>query len=460
MARSAPGAFSADALIRIAGLASLDKDLLIQLLQEAFERAAQAEQPYKKHAAMFHVSSNAGFLEHAYDQQLDALSLRTRAVAAMLPLDSHKARELFVQIPRLELEPVGCGSMLVYDVESLYAVLPQVARQGFDADQVRKGEPLHLVQQHVAAMMSPAQVVPVARMLAGQSWTDAEFQSLAALFAEALGKISGDDRTLTYYLSSTGPAIGALVEACNRHKMAAAPLLDAYRAYLVNNLTGPRCADDDAMAAGAGSPGPAGLDPAAADAIAYFNDRLRVAPVLALDFDQAAPAKKEGAAEGVRSCESPECKAMAQKYRSLVFSESGTSLPPSSRDTPEWQDQLWQFLAAMADWQDDTGANAGQQFREKCAIYSDLLNLLPNGPGRELALSAMLDYLQRSRFQAGSQMEWLLPVNTLMGRLAMEPVSSGHLAEEIRRSRDPVIGLYALLEAVAPRSPGVVMALM
>jgi hypothetical protein len=460
MARGVPGAFSADALIRIAGLASLDKTLRMQLLQEAFERAAQAEQPYKKHAAMLRVSANAGFLEHAYNQELDALSLRTRAVAAMLPLDSRKARELFVQIPRFELEPVGCGSMLVYDVDSFYAVLPRIARQGFDADQVRKGEPLHLVQQHVAAMMSPAQVVPVARMLAGQNWTDEEFQSLAALFVEALGKISVDDRTFTYYLSSTGPAIGTLAAAYSRHKMAAAPLLDAYRAYLVSNLTGTRCADDDAIALGSGSLGPTGLDAAAANAISYFNDRLRTAPVLPLDFDQAAPAKKEGAADGVRSCESPECKAMAQKYRSLVFSGSGTALPASSRNTPEWQDQLRQFLAAMADWQDDTGANAGQQFREKCAIYSDLLNLLPNGPGRELALSAMLDYLQRSRFQAASQMEWLLPVNTLMGRLAMEQASSGHLAEEIRRSRDPIIGLCALLEVVAPRSPGVVMALM
>jgi len=38
----------------------------------------------------------------------------------------------------------------------------------------------------------------VARMLAAASVKDADFQALVASFAEALGKISGDDRSFAY----------------------------------------------------------------------------------------------------------------------------------------------------------------------------------------------------------------------------------------------------------------------
>ena len=47
-ARGAPGEFAADSLIRIAVLDSLDRDRRIELLEQSFERASGAQQPYKR----------------------------------------------------------------------------------------------------------------------------------------------------------------------------------------------------------------------------------------------------------------------------------------------------------------------------------------------------------------------------------------------------------------------------
>ena len=75
-ARSLPGEFAADGLIRIAGSEKLSTERKIELLGQAYERAAEAQQPFKRHAGVNPPGYAAGFINRAYDQELDGLSLR------------------------------------------------------------------------------------------------------------------------------------------------------------------------------------------------------------------------------------------------------------------------------------------------------------------------------------------------------------------------------------------------
>lgn len=70
MAQGAPGEFAADALLRIAALDKLAPARRIRLLEDAFSRAAEAQQPLKRRNAMQNLSPNAAFLEHAFAQDL------------------------------------------------------------------------------------------------------------------------------------------------------------------------------------------------------------------------------------------------------------------------------------------------------------------------------------------------------------------------------------------------------
>ncbi|HKE29673.1 MAG TPA: hypothetical protein VKB88_45300 [Bryobacteraceae bacterium] len=464
MARQAPGEFGADALIRVAATEKLDKPVRVQLLEEAFRRAAEAQQPYKRQASILRVGGTAGFLQHAYQQNLDALSLRLRAVEAMLPLDHAKARSLFLEIPPLQPPKITCDDYLIYNVKLFYEVLGKVAQQSFSAQEAATGEPVQLLERYVSAIDSAAEVEPAAHMLAEGGIENKDFATLTTALGASLGRISGDDRTFTATVSPASQQILALLENARRREVSALALVEGYRLYLVNNLSGPRCSDDDLVESGQSysmtTGGPAsGMGTAAAD---YFNQKLAKPPILPLREEEVTPAKIEGAATGLRSCQAADCKDLATQYRSLIFDASGTPLPPAKKDTAEWRVQLQQFLNSLANWKEAGGTDSEEreQFRDKCAMFGSLLGVIPPGPDSERVLLAWLDYLQGSRVAQDDRVGWFLPVNTLIGRVAMDPLGLGKLTEALRKTPNPVIALYIELEHVAPRTPDQILPLM
>jgi hypothetical protein len=460
-ARRAPGEFAADVLIRLAALDKLEKTRRIELLADAFQRAAEAQQPYKRHAATLSMESTAGYSNRAYSQDLDGLSLRLRAIEALLPLDTRKARDLFLRIPNLNLPRVGCDDLLVYDVARYYDVLGAIARQAFTAEEAQKGGPYSLLAYHAGTVASPVQVAPMARAVASSGLKDGEFQALVSAFAGSLGRIAGDDRSFTDSRRA-GSDILALAEECRRRQISPLSLIENYRLYLVNHLTGKRCADSGPGDNSGTSFGLAGGRPAAvpADAVSFFNDSLRVPPIQAILADETTPASVETPAAGLRACRDAECLAIAAQYRGLILGPGGSPYPNSYRETGEWRARLREFLSAMADWRESSGATAAEYYREKCGFFTEALNLVPNGPDREPVVRALLDFVRQNRFQAENPPEWFLPVNALLGHMALDPAGLGRLAPALRNSGDPVIALYAALETVAPRGPERLMPLL
>ena len=88
------------------------------------------------------------------------------------------------------------------------------------------------------------------------------------------------------------------------------------------------------------------------------------------------------------------------------------------------------------------------------------MNLVFNGPDRDVVGRAMLDFLKQNRFQRENRLEWFLPVSALIGRVALDPVGMGRVAEELLKVDDPTIALYANLERVAPRTPDRILPLL
>ena len=463
-ARAAPAEFAADATIRIAALDQLEKARRVELLEQAFRSASSAQQPYKRHAAFVRAGSPSAFLNRAYGQDLDALSLRLRAIQALLPLDARKARDLFLQTPPPNTPRLKCDDFLIYDVGGFYDTLGSIARQSFTPQEVQAGDPFRLLARFAGNITSPVQVAPVARMLAAASVKDADFRTLVNSFAQALGKISGDDRSFTYSIAA-GTQILTLVEESKRRQLSPLPLIEAYRLYLVNNLSASRCADDDSMLGNATSFGFArgqAIDQQAQDAVGFFNQSIRMAPLQPIPEEESTPSRLEGVAIELRSCEDAQCRAIAEQYRGLVFSENGSAYSPEQKFTPAWRGKVRDFLSALSRWQESASGErlTADHFRMKSGAYGDLLNLAFNGPDRDLVLRAMLDYLKQNRFQQENRMEWFLPVNALIGRLAMDPADVGRLASELAKVDDPTMALYANLETVAPRTPDRIMPLL
>jgi hypothetical protein len=462
-ARAAPPEFAADALIRLAAVDSLPRTRQIELLQEAFAAGGHAQLPFKRHAAMARQDGPVRFLNRAFDQNLDALSLQVRAVEAALLLDAARAREWFAGIKPPAVPRTACDDFLVYDVDLFYDALGRIAGQGFTGREKAKGDVFRFLRGYAGAITSPVQVAPLARVLAAAPVSDEDFVALVSSFGAALGKISGDDRAFTYSRTA-GKEIQALAAECKRRNISPLPLLESYRLYLVVNLSAARCADDDQMFGSSGAAfglaGGLALDPLSTDYIRFFNEKLRTGPLAPIGEGESTPARLEGAATGLRGCRDEECGAISTLYQGLFLTPAGTPYQPAERNTTEWGAKLEAVLRALANWKESARETPGEQFREKADAYGSLLNLAPEGRLREAVLTAEVEFLTGNPVAQTNRAEWLLPVNALVGRMALDPAGFGKLAGALRASKDPVIALYARLEEAAPRRPDQILPLL
>jgi hypothetical protein len=404
LARAQPPEFAADALLRIADAPKLtDVAWKREILEDAFHLAAGAQQPFARRKV---TGWPASLFDKAYGQGLDALTLQSKAVHAMLAIDFKKARELLGDMPAPRIPRLACDDAddaLVYDVSIFYATVGEVAARGFSAKETAQGEPFHLLQRYAADAASPAQAGPIARMLVGASLKPAQFEALVNSFAGALGQLSGDDRSFSATMADAADAAMASLSAeCARRRINAQPLVDAWGAYKTRQAGGARCADSAVR-----GPQPAG------------------------------------------KCQSSQCRQLAAQVQGLIMGTNGFGLTPEQKATSEWGGRLRQYLAALADWKEDD--DPVEYFRAKSQFYGILFEVAPNGAERDLLLRTLLAWLQQNGYQRDHRAEWFYPVNRMIIQAFADPVGMKTTIAELRRSSDPVIALDAQLEQLLPR---------
>src|ERR1039457_4334505 len=157
----------------------------------------------------------------------------------------------------------------------------------------------------------------------------------------------------------------------------------------------------------------------------------------------------DGSARRAGQCESPECRQLAAQFTNLVMAPNGYGLTPEQKASSDWGGKLRLYLAALADWTGDD--DPVEYFQFKSRFYSELFNLAPNGPERDLLLSTLLAWLQPNVYQRHHRVEWFYPVNALIIHAFADPLGMKATMRELRRSSDPVIALFAQLEQLLPR---------
>ena len=404
--------FAANALLRIADAPAVAADVAWrrEILDDAFQLAAGAQEPFARRNWTGYPATR---FDKAYAQGLDTLTLESKAVRAMLSIDYKKARELFEEIPPPQIPRLNCQDAMAYDVSIFYETVADVAARAFSPKEVADDEPFHLLQRYAASVDSPAEVAPVARMLMGTSLKPALYEALVNSFAGALAQLSGDDRSFSATVpNGAAQAIADLLADCAHRRVNAAPLADAWRAYLRRQLGGARCADS-----------------------ATRGDDL-------LPGGDVKAASADGVAQIAGACESPQCQQLASQLISLLF--------VSQKGSDEWAGKLRQYLAALADWKGDDHPEESFQF--KSSTYEDLLNETPAGPLHDLLLSSLLAWLEQTDYRGGHRVEWFYAVNKLIVHAFADRAANAATVRELRRSEDPVISLYADLELMLPRA--------
>ncbi len=397
LAAAAPPEFAADALLRIVESGKLaDRSARRELVEQAFRMAASAKFPVRMEGLPgLSADTLSGSQSHAYALKLDTLSLQSRAVRDMLPLDAAKARELFSQIVRPTLAPLTCDDALVYEPSDFYSALAAVVNGAFSAKEKNKDEHVNFLLDSLGQATSASQLSPLAGAVQTAGGTAAQRQILWARFNGLLDSMQPDDRS---YAASL-PALAAL----GMPEIQAS--LEKYR------QKSHGCESDAASSKGS-----------------------------------ADTQKKPTTPKLDHYWQSANTQQLLQAGRKLRLASGGQQLTEADRSTPEWQRQVADYLNLIAGWTADQDDPEGVYYHEKCLVYTALVELVPWGAQNEKILADYVDFISNSGVYRQSPAEWFVEPRALLDRFQANPAQRLRVLEAYQRSGNPVLVLEVTLE--------------
>lgn len=417
--RALPPEFGADLLLGMAE-GKVDPVWRRELTEEAFRLALRAPDIYATRGGR-HTDTRAHMTSSIHG--LDILSLRMRAVRAMLRDDPERAAGMFAETRLPTLPALECSATQVPDIWDYYRTLGMVFAKGFSARQRERGEPRHLLNAAIAGMHSPAQVVLLGKALLA---VEADRQELLDAFAGALARVAPSDRV---FARSSGELMG-LVRDARRLGLDDSALLRGMQGYLAAHLSGPRCTPYLKDGAELGR---------------AFN--LLAGETAALTPEQMRPARDAGTWDDGEFWESARSKEVMAELRWLTH--GNRDLPGDKRfwtleerKSQEWTGRYADLLQKIEGWR-ESEEKAAVDFRwMQCQTLALGAKLVPPGPARDLAMRRWLTSFENWYEPGASQNAWFW---TLKRMLEEKELVSG----EMRRSRNAVVAAYAEWTAMA-----------
>jgi hypothetical protein len=423
--------FAADALIRIAASGQVsDPDWKRELLERAFQRAGAVREAHRRTAFPVDPDTRPGALVQAYDTRLDRVSLQSRVVLAMLPLDSARALELFEFID-LYLEPASCDDPLIPVAEEYYNALTQIARDMARAGGPSRADAFQLFVFYMWRARLPSEMPSVVRAIRTFKPVIAE----AVYLDQALRSILEHSVRDARGFSSIGlDLVGKMSDLADDEVEAGLSpsiLMQGFRRYLVAQLTGPRCADSVTEGSIA----------------AAFNGVLKHPGVAWHGLDPIAvkdtrPSRILAAARIESYWRAGEARRLHEELVRLRGS-GRQPLTESARRTAAWRAQADVFLADLERW---TGARELldlDNFYQRGVLFASLFDLAPQTDLRARAMRGLLDLLRHSIVSRERPALWFLHAARLLDSERGAP--RRELLDAFEQSGQPALVLYAHL---------------
>jgi hypothetical protein len=375
-----------------------------------------------------------GYLGTAFFLGLDRLSLRSRVISDMLPLDAAQGRALFEEIGFPALPPLGCEDSLAYDPRPFYETLDAVARKGFTARERLQGRVSSLLITYVSSVQSHSQVAPTARLLGSADLSPEQTRDLTGSFASALRQLRGDERSFAAAVSRAGKngltgSLEQLVAKLDANGVSSRDLIGAAREYLVANFGGLRCSGM--------TPGQASALPEAVENFnRQFKNRLLEAQLSPIGIDEIRGARISPNRTGDSPWQSPESKRLAAAMKTLHFGNDRAA-------NPLFFSELGTFLAQLESWNGD-GERDVLFFHEKSIFYEALIDRIPDPNQKSTALESYVRFLEQNYLHP-SRIEWFWHARRLLdGYKAANDRTEVLLT--FANSRDSILSLYAEME--------------
>jgi hypothetical protein len=377
------------------------------IIEDLFRRASEAKEPFKLSFPGGNVDTRTGYRSMGLDQNLDSLSIQIRAVNLMLAIDKKRAREMFRDIPELDLPPLGCEEPVGYEIYQFYRLLLAIVENTFAPEARKRLEHVYFAAGYLDSMNSPAQLGPAIEFLLRVKVSQQEFDILLDSFATRLGKIRLDPRGFYLALMARlSPEIKFIATSKTELKSAQSrSLVKAYRNYLTRHLSAVQCADT-LLTGTAEKPSPM---------IAFANE-LFESPITE---DEIKPEKIEPGVKVFEFWQNKKTKELIKNIKELRFvstDEPGQWAVRSlgERSKQEWLERLLKFLDQINEWKPEDEETESDYLHQKNVLYGGLVDLAPPGPLRSQVLQNYAIFLRDSRMQKESPIEWLYYVKRLL----------------------------------------------
>ena len=433
-ARALPPEFCADLLLKLAASPRIPgAKWKRELIEEAFTAGAHAPLPYARKA--YGQAVEARWTQEYWENDLEALTLQARAAEAILNLDPQRAAVLFNDIVLPTITKEKCDEPAVANVDRYYEVAAKIFAKSFTPKQREKEEDLRFLEQRIAGMQSPAQVTPVLRMIfAVKAGPDALKRFLGA-YAVALDRVNGGDRAYGTYEGMSVPAYSP--------EVAGAPmLLTAMRGYIARQVSGARCSDHIV----------AGKLPLSVDRFNALAARVDPAggwlrPITA---DEAKPLKDDGTYGPQRPFASKRAWDALMALKWLDHGDTNPVRPwtAEERKSQEWNDHFNDTLKLIEGWKAEEENSPEEYLINVAQVYAALAAKAPAGAAKENVMGRFMNFLETHYAETANRNLWFTEfMHALMGRVRSSEEDRAWALEHCVRSRNPIIALYAKLEA-------------
>jgi truncated hemoglobin YjbI len=430
-ARALPPEFASDLMLKLAASPRVaEKQWKRELIEEAFLSGAHAQLPYYQRGAP---GTDERESQEAWPNDLEALTLQTRAVEAMQPLDPQRARALFEDIVYPELPFVSCQEVKTPNLEKYFSAAIRVFERGFTPRQREKEDDIAFLKQLIGRIRTPSEVTPALRMLVEVRLSPVHRTEVVAMFAAALDRITAGDRL--YAAREMELVTTALPEV---HETAM--FLQALRSYIVRHVSGPQCSDS-------------ARGNAIRPSVEQFNNmiaRMKLQGVQPISADEAKPAKDAGTYERHLFWLSARSK---QVLESLRWLEHGNrNLPDNQRfwtlaerSTDEWNARAQDLLKLIEGWSQDEEPSPEDYLFMVAHTYATLAGLIPPGPARDNEMGRYLNFLETRYAETENRNLWFVHVDRMLRSAAdaNDPKERQWILDRMARSRNPVIAAYA-----------------
>jgi hypothetical protein len=422
---------AADLLIKIAesNLIS-DRQKRIELLEEAFRRSGEVQEKTRRKMWTGLVDSRGGFLSAAFDQQLDALSLRCRVVRAMLNLDTERARKLFLEIPTIKVTELSCSQSLAYDMTDFYKTLALIASKTFSPAEMEQGERLRFIQSYVQSLQSPAQVSPMLDVLIESRMPAADLSVIGKSLSNALGKLSSDPRSFTASLlyGNLIAKLDRLLRLYSDNDLSTTEIISSFHSYLLAQLNSVQCSD----VATSTSQMRASLDKFST----WLNEPIKA--------DDVRPSRIDQMDTDEEFWTSSQSSGLLMKLKALRFGDGKEPLSIEARGTNDWQQKMELLLADIDQWDGTSEKSALTYFHEKANLYSGLFELAPSNDSKLQVLLRFAGYLRNSEAREQSHIEWLLHLHSLFKKIKrLDAADRTRVFDVFKNSGNQALQLYS-----------------